>query len=219
MSKLIGIMGLKGSGKDTVAKMLPVSWNRMAFADTLKDITAILFSWDRGMLEGKTDASREWREKVSTYWSKELGIKNFTPRMALQLLGTDVFREHFHQDIWVKVLKNKIINTNSDIVITDVRFPNEANMIKELGGNIVQVIRGELPEWWETAIKFNKEAADYRKDDDVGFVDENGKLWVGIHLSEYALAGVIEPDYVIHNNGTLDELHEKVDEMLKSLYD
>jgi dephospho-CoA kinase len=33
------------------------------------------------------------------------------------------------------------------------------------------------------------------------------------------LAGKIEPDYVIHNNGTLDELHEKVDEMLKSLYD
>lgn len=218
MSKLIGIMGLKGSGKDTVAKMLPVSWHRMAFADTLKDITSILFSWDRGMLEGKTDASREWREEVSTYWSKELGIKNFTPRMALQVLGTEVFRNQFHEDIWVKVLKNKIINTNSDIVITDVRFPNEANMIKELGGNIVQVIRGELPEWWKTAIKYNKEEEHYCKDDDKGFVDENGKLWI-VHPSEYELAGVIEPDYVIHNDGTLDELHEKVDEMIKSLYD
>lgn len=213
MSKLIGIMGLKGSGKDTVAKMLPISWHRMAFADTLKDITSILFGWDRGMLEGSSESSREWREKVSTYWSKELGIKDFTPRMALQLLGTDVFREHFHQDIWVKVLKNRIINTNSDVVITDVRFLNEANMIKELGGNIVQVIRGELPEWWGTAKELNNQHI-YGPND-----LEKWKQLEGIHPSEYSLAGKIEPDYVIHNDGTLDDLHEKVKEMLKSLYD
>ena len=104
MSKLIGIMGLKGSGKDTVAKMLPVEWKRMAFAETLKDIVSILFGWDRNLVEGNTEYSRKWREEVSTFWSKELDIKNFTPRLALQTLGTDVFRDHFNQDIWVKVL-------------------------------------------------------------------------------------------------------------------
>lgn len=216
MSKLIGIMGLKGSGKDTIAKMLPLEWNRMAFADTLKDITSILFGWDRGMLEGSTESSRKWREEVSEYWAKELGNKKFTPRLALQTLGTDVFREHFDRDIWVKVLKHRIINSNSDIVVTDVRFPNEAKMIKEMGGIIVQVIRGELPEWWEVASKWNKDEH-YPKDDTLGFIDKEGKL-SGVHPSEYSLAGVIEPDYVIHNDGTLDDLHIKVNEMLKKLY-
>ena len=218
MSKLIGIMGLKGHGKDTVAKMLPVEWKRMAFADTLKDITSILFGWDRDLIEGDSEYSRKWREEVNEYWAKELGNKNFTPRMALQVLGTDVFRNNFDRDIWVKVLKRKIINSNSDVVVTDVRFPNEANMIKSLGGKIVQVIRGELPEWWNDVANMNK---NHRSCEDnkgnIGWMDKDGKIW-SIHPSECSLAGVIEPDYVIHNDSTLDYLHVKVDEMLCKLY-
>ena len=218
MSKLIGIMGLKSSGKNTVAKMLPVEWKRMAFADTLKDITAILFGWDRDLIEGDSEYSRKWREEVNEYWAKELGNKNFTPRMALQVLGTDVFRNNFDRDIWVKVLKRKIINSNSDVVVTDVRFPNEANMIKSLGGKIVQVIRGELPEWWNDVADMNK---NHRSGEDnkgnIGWLDKDGKIW-SIHPSECSLAGVIEPDYVIHNDSTLDDLHVKVDEMLCKLY-
>ena len=215
MSKLIGIMGLKGSGKDTVAKMLPSEWKRMAFADTLKDIVSILFGWDRNLVEGNTEYSRKWREEVSTFWSKELDIKNFTPRLALQTLGTDVFRDHFNQDIWVKVLKHKIINSNDDIVITDVRFPNEANMIKELGGKIVQIIRGDLPEWWPVAEQWNKKEH-FPDENNLGIIDENGKLW-SVHPSEYSLIGVIEPDYIIHNDLDLDFLHKKVNDMIKFL--
>ena len=218
MSKLIGIMGLKSSGKNTVAKMLPVEWKRMAFADTLKDITSILFGWDRDLIEGDSEYSRKWREEVNEYWAKELGNKNFTPRMALQVLGTDVFWNNFDRDIWVKVLKRKIINSNSDVVVTDVRFPNEANMIKSLGGKIVQVIRGELPEWWNDVADMNK---NHRSCEDnkgnIGWLDKDGKIW-SIHPSECSLAGVIEPDYVIHNDSTLDDLHVKVDEMLCKLY-
>lgn len=216
MSKLIGIMGLKGSGKDTVAKMLPVEWKRMAFADTLKDIVSILFGWDRNLVEGNTEYSRKWREEVSTFWSKELDIKNFTPRLALQTLGTDVFRDHFNQDIWVKVLKHKIINSSDNIVITDVRFPNEANMIKELGGKIVQIIRGDLPEWWPVAEQWNKKEH-FPDENNLGIIDENGKLW-SVHPSEYSLIGVIEPDYIIHNDLDLDFLHKKVNDMIKFLY-
>jgi hypothetical protein len=206
-------MGLKGSGKDTVAKMLPAEWKRMAFADTLKDIVSILFGWDRNLVEGNTEYSRKWREEVSTFWSKELDIKNFTPRLALQTLGTDVFRDHFNQDIWVKVLKHKIINSNDNIVITDVRFPNEANMIKELGGKIVQIIRGDLPEWWETAKELNNKHI-YGPDD-----LEKWNQLKGVHPSEYSLIGVIEPDYIIHNDLDLDFLHKKVNDMIKFLYD
>ena len=218
MSKLIGIMGLKGSGKDTIAKMLPVKWRRMAFADTLKDIVSILFGWDRDLIEGDTEYSRKWREEVNEYWAKELGNKDFTPRMALQVLGTDVFRNNFDRDIWVKVLKRKIINTNKNVVVTDVRFPNEANMIKSLGGKIVQVIRGELPEWWDDVAEMNKNHRPcIDSNDNYGWIDKEGKVW-SIHPSECSLAGVIEPDYIIHNDSTMDDLHKKVDEMLNKLY-
>ena len=206
MSKLIGICGLKGSGKDTIAKMLPIEWNKMAFADTLKDITATLFGWDRWMLEGSTEESRKWREETSTFWSKELGIENFSPRLALQMLGTNVFRDCFNKDIWVKVLKNKIINTTSNVVVTDVRFPNEVNMIKSLGGKIVQVIRGELPSWWESAEKYNK--------GDLSLINEIN----GVHPSEYSLAGILKPDYIIHNDSDMDSLHKKVNEMMDKLF-
>lgn len=212
MSKLIGICGLKGSGKDTIAKMLPIEWKKMAFADTLKDITATLFGWDRFMLEGSTEQSRKWREEVSNYWSKELGIANFTPRLALQTLGTDVFRDHFNQDIWVKVLKHKIINSNDNIVVTDVRFPNEVEMIKSVGGKIVQVIRGDLPEWWPVAEELNNKHI-YGPND-----LEKWKCLEGIHPSEYSLAGIINPDYIIHNDLDLEFLHKKVDDMLDRLY-
>lgn len=218
MSKLIGIMGLKGSGKDTIAKMLPVEWKRMAFADTLKDIVSILFGWDRELIEGDSEYSRKWREEVNEYWAKELCNKNFTPRMALQVLGTDIFRNNFDRDIWVKVLKRKIINSNSDIVVTDVRFPNEANMIKSLGGKIVQVIRGELPEWWNDVADMNKNhRSSIDNNGNVEWIDKDGKIW-SIHPSECSLAGVIEPDYVIHNDSTLDDLRVKVDEMLCKSY-
>ena len=216
MSKLIGICGLKGAGKDTIAKMMPIEWKKMAFADTLKDITAMLFGWERFMLEGSTEQSREWRETVSNFWEKELGIKGFTPRMALQMLGTEVFRNHFNQDIWVKVLKHRIINSNDNIVVTDVRFPNEVNMIKELGGKIVQVIRGDLPEWWPVAEEWNKEEH-LPEGEPLGFIDKDGNL-ISIHPSEYSLAGIIEPDYIIHNDSDLGFLHTKVDDMLNRLY-
>ena len=220
MSKLIGMMGLKGSGKDTVAKKIIYAeggaWKKVAFADALKDAVAALFGWNRQLVEGDTPESREWREKVDSYWERELGIKDFSPRKALQMIGTDVMRNHFNEDFWIKALKRKILDSTNHIIVTDVRFPNEANMIKSMGGNIVQVIRGELPEWWEAAAKFNKEEH-LPTEENLGFTDKNGQLW-SIHPSEYSLAGIIEPDYVIHNDGTLTDLQKSVLVMLNTLY-
>lgn len=212
MSKLIGLMGLKGSGKDTVAKKLIYidggAWKKLAFADALKDAVSDLFGWDRTLIEGDNDTSREWRETVDAYWERELGIKGFTPRMALQMIGTDVMRNHFNEAFWIKALKRKILNTTNHIVVTDVRFPNEAEMIKSMGGNIVQVIRGELPEWWDDASCFNK---------GVGELEDYESL-KDVHPSEYSLAGVIEPDYIIHNNTTISDLNKEVMVMLNKLY-
>ena len=97
---IVGLVGLIGSGKGTVGDMLiSEGFKHESFAAPLKDAAASIFYWNRDSLEGVTPESRAWRERVDTWWSEHLGIPNFTPRLALQLLGTEVFRNHFHQDI------------------------------------------------------------------------------------------------------------------------
>ena len=87
---IIGITGFMGSGKDTVAEMfVDKGAVKDSFAAPLKDLCASVFGWDRHMLEGDTVPSRDFRETADIYWTRKLGIDNFTPRLALQLLGTD----------------------------------------------------------------------------------------------------------------------------------
>ena len=69
---IIGICGLIGSGKGTVADILvDQGFKKVSFADKLKDGVAEIFGWDRAMLEGDTDESRQWREQIDNYWSNE----------------------------------------------------------------------------------------------------------------------------------------------------
>ena len=140
---IIGLCGLKGSGKDTLGKILVEKYNfqKFSFADTLKDITSIIFNWDRKSLEGDTNKSREFRETKDDWWSQQLD-KDITPRKMLQFIGTDLFRNYFHQDIWVKIIERKLIdNKNKNIVITDCRFMNEVEIIKKLRGSIIKINR------------------------------------------------------------------------------
>src|SRR6056300_1741255 len=99
---IIGLIGSIGSGKDTVANML-LEGNAVkeSFAAPLKDLLSTVFGWERHLLEGDTAESREFRETPDMFWSRKTGIPNFTPRLALQLVGTDVMREHFHKDVWL----------------------------------------------------------------------------------------------------------------------
>jgi hypothetical protein len=148
---IIGICGLIGSGKDTIADYLVEQHNfqKMSFADKLKDAVAQMFEWDRQLLDGKTDESRAWREQPDAYWSKELG-KSVTPRYALQMFGTECMRNGFYDGIWVSLAKKKIMdNPQINWVIPDVRFVNEADMIKTVGGLVWWVKRGTLPLWFK----------------------------------------------------------------------
>lgn len=146
---IIGVCGLIGSGKGTVSDILveDFSFTKFSFADSLKDAVAAVFSWDRQLLEGATTESREWREQVDPWWSQRLGITDLTPRLILQLWGTEVCRAGFHQDIWIASLERKI-EKDKNYVIPDTRFPNEVNLIKKIGGEIWCVKRGPDPKWF-----------------------------------------------------------------------
>ena len=107
---IIGISGLIGSGKDTVADYLVNvhEFRRESFAGTLKDAVSAVFGWDRTLLEGRTKASREWREQVDTWWAARLNMPNLTPRWVLQYWGTEVMRRGFHDIFGLPALKTKL---------------------------------------------------------------------------------------------------------------
>ena len=103
----VGILGFIGSGKGTVGDILSdIGFEKISFASHLKDVTSIMFGWDRNLLEGDTDESREFREEVDPFWSDKLGRK-FTPRLALQLMGTEVGRNVFGENIWIHSLERE----------------------------------------------------------------------------------------------------------------
>ena len=191
---IIGICGLIGSGKGTVADILVEHHNfhKLSFADKLKDGVSAVFGWDRQMLEGDTDDSRQWREEKDRFWSKETG-KTITPRLILQLFGTDCMRNGYFDGIWVSLVKQKIIdNPDTNWVIPDVRFPNEVKMIQNVQGKVWQVRRGELPQWF----------IDYRDED----VEPND-----VHASEWAWIDKDNSfDHIIYNNNSLEKLLKKI---------
>ena len=147
---LVAICGFQGAGKDTLADILvdKYGYTRLSFAGAVKDIAAVVFGWDREMLEGRTPESRKQREIVDEWWAKRLSIPHLTPRWVLQNFGTDLFRNHFHQDIWIACIEKKI-SRYEKVVITDCRFPNECTMIRKMGGKLIHIYRHNLPEWFD----------------------------------------------------------------------
>jgi hypothetical protein len=204
MKKVIGICGLIGHGKDTAAGFLiEEGFARVSFAGVLKDACANIFHWDRILLEGNTPESRVFRETIDPWWAKRLDIPNFTPRLALQQVGTDVMRKHFHPDIWVAACERQIEMTSKNVVISDCRFFNELNVIKKFKGNTAVVWRHNKPEWWNTAVNAN--------------VDKQTQLmstnYPTIHTSEWSWAGW-DFDVSLQNTSSLTQLKEQTLELL-----
>lgn len=203
---IIGLVGLKGCGKDTVADYLLAhqdNWVKGSFADSLKDTCACVFGWDRELLEGSTQDSRAWRETTDTWWSEKLNKPNFTPRVALQIVGTELWRNQFHDGIWLLSFEKKLLAIQENVIITDCRFPNEIDLIQRLEGKIVRVKRGEDPPWWDTAVEDNacRDEAQYNP--------MLPRTYPEVHASESSWAGCTE-DYVVVNDGTLEDLEETV---------
>jgi len=186
---IIGICGLIGSGKGTVADILEQKhgFMKMSFADSLKDAVAAVFGWPRNLLEGDTVESRAWREEIDPWWASRLGIPNLTPRWVLQYWGTEVLRKGFHDDIWVASIEHKLRDQSRHYVIPDTRFPNEIQMIKRNSGKVWCIKRGSDPEWFQN-------------------YQTNGAMPEGIHASEWAWA-LSEFDDIIYNDGTVEQLY------------
>ncbi len=195
---VIGICGLISSGKDTIADYLIKNhtFHKISFADKLKDSVSAMFSWDRELLDGKTNESREWREKVDTYWTSETG-RTITPRLVLQEFGTECMRNGFYDGIWVSLTKKKIIeNPHMNFVLPDTRFPNEAKMLYEIGGEVWRVKRGNDPAWFNEYQELGVEPTD-------------------VHPSEWAWAQT-KFKHIINNDGTITELKDQVRDLLAS---
>lgn len=138
---LIGIVGKKGSGKDTSADYLINKYNfiKKSFADPLKKACKELFLLSDEQLYGTE------KEMPDNRWY------NCSPRTMLQYVGTDLLRNQLNvimpgldNNIFINHFKlwyNKEKNSNTYIVIPDVRFLNEVNIIKELNGIIIKIER------------------------------------------------------------------------------
>lgn len=194
MTKLIALCGFAGSGKDTAADILcnNLGYTKVSFASPLKDAVAAIFHWDRQGLEGVTPESRQWREQVDNWWATRLNIPHLTPRWVLQNIGTEVFRKHFHDSIWIASAEKALESTQGNIVVTDARFPNEHSLIKSKGGLLCHIDRlSARPAWY----------ASYK---------ETGDIPDGVHLSETAWLDA-QMDFVLENNGSTKDL---LDELL-----
>jgi hypothetical protein len=137
MSKLIIGFGCKRlRGKDTAAKilethldeiMIPV--RRDAFAATLKEVCHLVFGFTHEQVH-----TIEGKETIDPFWG-------FTPRWALQQVGTEAFRRQIRDDVWVKVVERRHLLNDVVTILSDLRFENEAEMVHRLGGIVIRVDR------------------------------------------------------------------------------
>jgi len=181
MVNIIGITGRKRHGKDTLGDYLVKNheYTKIGFADALKDACREIFGFNEEQLYG------DLKEVDDPFWKT-------SPRKVLQYVGTDLFRDRISeilpevgQDIWIKVVENKILNEpNKKYVITDVRFQNELDFIKRMRGLVIKVQRD---------VKSEESTCN--------------------HVSESYIDNLVV-NATIKNDGTLEELYEKLDTYL-----
>ena len=167
--KLIALTGLPRCGKDTVAAWLIAhhSWTKLAFAGPLKAAAAILLN----RTEDECNGVNFDREAVMPEWG-------FSMRWFLQVFGTECLRNQVAQDFWIKRMYIELGSWTpmAKIVITDCRFENEAALVRERGGHVIEIRRP-------------------------GLVGSGHISDAGVRLTE--------DDYVILNDGTVDDLYEQ----------
>ncbi len=147
VGQVVGLCGFAMAGKDSVAEVLTgrYGYTRVAFADLLRSMAYALnplvgatptpdgFSWEEHRLASVVD-DVGWDEAK----------KHPEIRRTLQRLGTEAGRDQLGRDFWVDQAFKTVIpllNEGKNVVLTDVRFPNEIRAVREVGGEIWRVDR------------------------------------------------------------------------------
>jgi hypothetical protein len=142
-SDLIGLVGRKGSGKDTAAEgLLAQGWVRLAFATPLREVVKTLF-----LLSDADCDDRAHKEQP--------GPMGVSYRRGMQAVGTELIRDQLatvlpevgEEGFWIQHMRRQIgmaRERKERVVITDVRFPDEAEAILALGGKLILVMRPGL---------------------------------------------------------------------------
>jgi hypothetical protein len=202
---IIGLTGQPGSGKDTCAQALvPYGFAAVAFADALRLEVAQAWHLDLRMLTDRSTkevtqpalAIRHCTDARFLHWAVFRGHRLHearSPRWLMQRWGSE-FRRAQDPAYWVRQVEQWIAQQRTHgrqrFVVTDVRLPNEADLVRRLGGYVVRVHRPELPAM----------AAD-----------------TAGHSSE--AHGALPVDAVIHNDGSLDALAGEVHRVLYCVLD
>lgn len=133
---LIGLTGRARSGKTTAAEHLARTYllEQYAFADPLRDGLMAIFNLD------PTDFEGDRKEQP-------LGWLDCSPRQLMQSMGTEWARNTVHPDVWVKLAEQnleymtKALGAVLGFVVSDVRFENEADLIRRRGGTVIHILR------------------------------------------------------------------------------
>lgn len=131
---IIGLTGAAGCGKDTLANYLVIdgSWGKYSFASPLKRGLSEMLNIPMDDIENplvKNEPNYKFGKSI---------------RYMMQSIGTEWGRGMISDDIWVSLAKENILtlkNRHAGVVVSDVRFPNEANMIRDMGGFIIKITR------------------------------------------------------------------------------
>lgn len=182
MGDIIGLTGRKFHGKDTVAGILVErGYKQLRFADPLKNMLRAFYD-TMGLPPWQVEIriEGELKERPCSW------LRGKTPRYAMQTLGTEWGRGLIHNDLWIETLKSRS-QKHWRVVVSDVRFLNEVNAIKDLGGRVFRVDAG-------ARVPSNEHSN---------------------HASETEIDN-LPVDGVIDNSGSLESLKDAVDQALST---
>jgi hypothetical protein len=170
---ILGISGRARAGKDTVAEIFIKKFNfkRVSFADPLKEICSEAFNIPLDTFHNNTKKDVAFESplqvnidhmqslvmllkgagcapsqaQIDSLVDDGISMQFVSPRDLLQRVGTNLCRNHLGDSVWINIFKNKISKTEGHCIVTDVRFLNERQAIRDLGGVNFLVIRESSP--------------------------------------------------------------------------
>lgn len=189
MHKIIGVLGNKHHGKDTLSDYISKKYGHQKthMGHELKiGIGQHLFGFTEKQLFGSL------KDVVDPFW----GI---APRDVYQFIGTDVFRKYINTILptiedrfWIKCYEKKYLSTNeydgTNFVISDLRFQNEVDWLHSTNNIVIKIVRSSLLEH------------------------------IDAHESESGVHEVNGYDHIIYNDGTIDDLYRNFDKLIEQYY-